>query len=191
MPTLEPRGDYLAFLGRISPEKGVDRAIAIARAVNLPLKIAAKIDRVDENYYRTEIAPKLEPGRVEHIGEIGDAAKAKFLGAALALLFPIDWPEPFGLVMIEAMACGTPVLAFDRGAVSEIIDEGITGRVVTTVAEAVAVLSEVLALDRVRIRHCFEQRFSVHRMAIDYISIYERMCRGGDFGLALLEHTGA
>jgi glycosyltransferase involved in cell wall biosynthesis len=130
MPTLEPLGDYLAFLGRISPEKGVDRAIAIARAVNLPLKIAAKIDRADENYYRTEIAPKLEPGRVEYIGEIGDLAKAKFLGAASALLFPIDWPEPFGLVMIEAMACGTPVLAFDAGAVREIIDEGITGKVV-------------------------------------------------------------
>jgi glycosyltransferase involved in cell wall biosynthesis len=191
MPTLEPLGDYLAFLGRISPEKGVDRAIAIARAVNLPLKIAAKIDRADENYYRTEIAPKLEPGRVEYIGEIGDLAKAKFLGAASALLFPIDWPEPFGLVMIEAMACGTPVLAFDAGAVREIIDEGITGKVVRTVAEAVGVLNEVLALDRVRVRRRFEQRFSAHRMAIDYIRIYERMYRGANFRRALLEQAGA
>jgi glycosyltransferase involved in cell wall biosynthesis len=189
MPTLEPLGGYLAFLGRISPEKGVDRAIEIARAVNLPLKIAAKIDRLDENYYRTEIAPKLAPGRVEYIGEIGELAKAKFLGEALALLFPIDWPEPFGLVMIEAMACGTPVLAFDAGAVREVIDEGITGKVVRTVAEAIAALSEVLALDRVRVRRRFEQRFSAHRMAMDYIRIYERMCRGANFPRALLAQS--
>ena len=135
-----PRGGYLAFLGRISPEKRVDRAIAIARAVGLPLKIAAKVDRVDEDYFRAEIEPLLKRPGIEFIGEIDERRKTSFLGEARALLFPIDWPEPFGLAMIEAMACGTPVLAFSNGAVPEVIDEGVTGYVVDSVDEAICAL---------------------------------------------------
>jgi glycosyltransferase involved in cell wall biosynthesis len=174
-PTLDPRGGYLAFLGRISPEKRVDRAIAIARAVGLPLKIAAKVDRVDEAYFRAEIEPLLKHPRIDYIGEIDDRRKLKFLSEACALLFPIDWPEPFGLAMIEAMACGTPVLAFRNGAVSEVIDEGITGHVVDGLEQAVRMLGRVLALDRGRVRRRFEERFSVERMARDYVKIYERL----------------
>ena len=136
--TLDPRGGYLAFLGRISPEKRVDRAVAIARAAGLPLKIAAKVDRVDEAYFRAEIEPLLKEPGIEFIGEIDDRRKIKFLGEARALLFPIDWPEPFGLAMIEAMACGTPVLAFTNGAVAEVIDNGVTGHAVDSMDEAVA-----------------------------------------------------
>jgi glycosyltransferase involved in cell wall biosynthesis len=175
MPTAGPQGDYLAFLGRISPEKRVDRAIGIARAHNLPLKIAAKVDRVDEAYFRAEIEPLLaEPG-IEYIGEIDERRKMKFLGEARALLFPIDWPEPFGLAMIEAMACGTPVLAFRNGAVPEVIDEGITGHIVDTMDEAVHKLGEVLALDRARVRKRYEKRFTVARMARDYVKVYQRL----------------
>ena len=144
-PTPQPSGGYLAFLGRISPEKGIDRAIAIARAVGLPLRIAAKIDRVDEAYFRSEIEPLLQGPGVEYIGEIDDRHKSKFLGEACALLFPIAWPEPFGLAMIEAMACGTPVLAFRNGAVGEVIDEGVTGYVIDRMDEAVRALERVLA----------------------------------------------
>ena len=132
-----PRGGYLAFIGRISPEKRVDRAIAIARAVGLPLRIAAKVDRVDEAYFRAEIEPLLKQPGIEFIGEIDDRRKSEFLGEARALLFPIDWPEPFGLAMIEAMACGTPVLAFRNGSVAEVIDEGVTGYIVDTIDEAI------------------------------------------------------
>jgi glycosyltransferase involved in cell wall biosynthesis len=174
-PSLAPSGGYLAFLGRISPEKRVDRAIAIARAANLPLKIAAKVDRVDEVYFRAEIEPLLHQPGIEYIGEIDDRRKNSFLGGARALLFPIDWPEPFGLAMIEAMACGTPVLAFRKGAVAEVIDEGITGHVVDTMDEAHAVLDAVLGLDRARVRRRFEERFTVTRMAHDYLEIYERL----------------
>lgn len=175
VPTLRPTGGYLAFLGRISPEKGIDRAIAIARAVGLPLRIAAKIDRVDEAYFRAEIEPLLRGPGVEYIGEIDDRHKSKFLGEACALLFPIAWPEPFGLAMIEAMACGTPVLAFRNGAVHEVIDEGVTGHVVGSVDEAVRELQNVLALDRGRVRRRFEERFYVSRMARDYVAVYERL----------------
>jgi glycosyltransferase involved in cell wall biosynthesis len=172
--TLEPRGGYLAFLGRISPEKRVDRAIAIAGASGLPLKIAAKVDRADEAYFRAEIEPLLKQPGIEFIGEIDDRRKIKFLGEARALLFPIDWPEPFGLAMIEAMACGTPVLAFRNGAVAEVIDDGVTGCVVDTLEEAIDMLESVLALDRVRVRQRFEERFSAARMARDYLKVYER-----------------
>jgi glycosyltransferase involved in cell wall biosynthesis len=172
--TLNPRGGYLAFLGRISPEKRVDRAIAIACAAGLPLKIAAKVDRVDEAYFRAEIEPLLKQPGIEYIGEIDDRRKIKFLGEARALLFPIDWPEPFGLAMIEAMACGTPVLAFRNGAVPEVIDDGVTGYVVDTMDEAHRALGRVLALDRSRVRRRFDERFSVSRMAQDYLRIYER-----------------
>ena len=166
-------GGYLAFLGRISPEKRLDRAIEIARASGLPLKIAAKIDRADQAYFTECIAPLLNTEGVEFVGEIDERQKAGFLGNARALLFPIDWPEPFGLVMIEAMACGTPVLAFNCGSVPEVIDQGVTGIVVDTVREAIGALNAVLALDRRRIRGRFEQRFTAQRMASDYVRLYE------------------
>ena len=179
-PTLQPRGGYLAFLGRISPEKRVDRAIDIARAVGLPLKIAAKVDRVDQAYFERDIRPLLKLPGIEYIGEVDERAKGKFLGDALALLFPIDWPEPFGLVMIEAMACGTPVLAFRHGSVPEVIDDGITGYVVDSVDEALLKMGSLLALDRGRVRRRFEERFSVTRMANDYIRIYQSQLQAGD-----------
>jgi glycosyltransferase involved in cell wall biosynthesis len=174
-PIYNPRGGYVAFLGRISPEKRPDRAIRIARALGIPLKIAAKVDKVDAAYFREEIVPLLSDPGVEFIGEINEARKTEFLGEARALLFPIDWPEPFGLVMIEAMACGTPVLAFRRGSVSEIIDQGITGAVVDTMDEAVGMLPQVLALDRHAVRRRFEQRFSAARMAADYVALYRSL----------------
>ena len=173
--TREPRGGYLAFLGRISPEKRVDRAIAIARAVGLPLKIAAKVDRVDEAYFHAEIKALLRQPGVEFIGEIDDRHKNAFLGQARALLFPIDWPEPFGLSMIEAMACGTPVLAFGHGAVPEVVDEGVTGAIVHTMDEAISRVQSVLALDRAQVRRRFDQRFTVARMARDYVEVYNSL----------------
>jgi glycosyltransferase involved in cell wall biosynthesis len=172
---VNPRGNYLAFLGRICPEKRVDHAIAIARAVGIPLKIAAKIDKVDEAYFRETIAPLLNGPDVEFVGEISEFAKTGFLGDALALLFPIDWPEPFGLALIEAMACGTPVLAFRRGSVPEIVDEGVTGSIVATPEEAIQALPGVLALDRHAVRRRFEERFSATRMAGDYLKLYRSM----------------
>ena len=163
---------YLAFLGRAAPEKGLDRAIHIAAKAGLPLKIAAKVDNTGAEYFRTEIRPLIERGGVEFIGEIGDGEKAQFLSGALALLFPIDWPEPFGLVMIEAMACGAPVLAFKGGSVPEIVEDGLTGAIVETVEEAVAALPHVIALDRKKVRQRFVQRFSDTRMANDYLGLY-------------------
>jgi glycosyltransferase involved in cell wall biosynthesis len=177
-PVFHPRGGYVAFLGRISPEKRPDRAIEIARALGVPLKIAAKVDKVDEAYFEAAIKPMLDGPGVEFIGEINDAQKNDFLGEAQALLFPIDWPEPFGLVMIEAMACGTPVLAFGNGSVSEIIDQGITGRIVDTMEQAVSALPQVLALDRRVVRRRFEERFSATRMAKDYVSVYRNLLEG-------------
>jgi glycosyltransferase involved in cell wall biosynthesis len=175
---LHPKGNYLAFLGRISPEKGPEQAIAIARAAGLPLKIAAKIDRGDEAYFREVIAPLLGAGGdVEFDGEIDESRKTDFLGDALALLFPINWPEPFGVVMIEAMACGTPVLAFEGGAVGEVLCPQ-TGRIVTSLEDAFAALPEVLALDRRKVRAVFEQRFTARRMATDYVALYRRMLAG-------------
>jgi glycosyltransferase involved in cell wall biosynthesis len=176
-PTLNPRGGYLAFLGRISPEKRVDRAIMIARAVNLPLRIAAKVDRVDEAYFHSEIEPLLKHPGIEYIGEIDERHKTEFLGEARALLFPVDWPEPFGLVMIEAMACGTPVLAFRNGSVAEVVDEGTTGHAVGSMDEAIRALGNVLALDRGKVRRRFEERFVAARMAKDYVKVYEKLLR--------------
>ena len=176
-PTLRPSGDYLAFLGRVSPEKGLDHAIAIARAVGLPLKIAAKIDLPDQAYFHQKIEPLLALPGVEFVGEIDDRRKSGFLGDARALLFPIDWPEPFGLVMIEAMACGTPVLAFRRGSAPEIVEEGVTGCLVDNVEEAIGRLGHVLSLDRGRVRQRFETRFSAARMAQEYVAIYRRLLR--------------
>jgi glycosyltransferase involved in cell wall biosynthesis len=173
--TAEARGGYLAFLGRISPEKRPDRAITMARALGIPLKIAAKVDRADAVYFKTEIEPMLDGGGVEFIGEINDHQKTQFLGDAQALLFPVDWPEPFGLSMIEAMACGTPVLAFRCGSVPEIIEDGITGAIVETMDEAIAALPRVIALDRKKVRQRFEQRFSATLMAKDYVGIYRSL----------------
>ena len=176
-PIYNPRGGYVAFLGRISPEKRPDRAIRIARTLGIPLKIAAKVDKVDEVYFREKIAPLLSDPGVEFIGEVDERSKTELLGQAQALLFPIDWPEPFGLVMIEAMACGTPVLAFRQGSVSEIIDQGVTGAVVDTMDEAVRMLPQVLALDRHAVRRRFEQRFSSARMATDYVALYRSLLK--------------
>jgi len=172
-------GGYLAFLGRISPEKRPDRAIDIAEAAGLPLKIAAKVDRVDQAYWEAVIKPKIDTARnVEFIGEINESQKPGFLGAAVALLFPIDWPEPFGLAMIEAMACGTPVVAFRHGSVPEVIDEGVSGFIVESVAEAVDAVRRIDTLCRGEVRAVFERRFTAERMARDYVEIYRKLIEG-------------
>ena len=167
--------DSLAFLGRISPEKRPDRAIEIARRAGLKLKIAAKVDRVDEGYFNTVIRPLLDGGDVEFIGEIADAQKSDFLGGAIGLLCPIDWPEPFGLVMIEAMACATPVIGFNLGSVPEVIEDGVTGFIVEDVAGAVAAVGRLGGLSRAAVRARFEARFTVRRMAEDYLALYRAM----------------
>ncbi|WPG41662.1 glycosyltransferase family 4 protein [Variovorax sp. EBFNA2] len=173
----EPRsGDYLAFLGRISPEKRPDRAIEIARRAGLPLKIAAKIDAADATYFEQVIQPLLRDNPwVEFVGEIGDAEKSAFLGGARALLFPIDWPEPFGLVMIEAMACGTPVIGWRCGSVPEVIDDGTSGLIVEDMDQAVAAVHAVNQLDRRLVREAFESRFSARAMAGAYVAQYRRL----------------
>jgi glycosyltransferase involved in cell wall biosynthesis len=173
-PSFE-KGSYVAFLGRISPEKRPDRAIRIALAAGIPLKIAAKVDKVDEDYFRAEILPLIDGPGIEFIGEINEREKTKFLGEAAALLFPIDWPEPFGLVMIEAMACGTPVLAFRCGSIPEVIEDGVTGKVVDSEEEAIAAMPEILAYDRRTVRRRFEERFAATRMAKDYVTTYRRL----------------
>ena len=170
--TPRPRG-YLAFLGRISPEKRPDRAIAVATACGRPLKIAAKVDRVDQGYFEEKIEPLLMNNPlIDFVGEIGDAQKSEFLGGAEALLFPIDWPEPFGLVMIEAMACGTPVVAYDCGSVREVIEDGVTGFIVRDDAEACRAVARAARLDRAAVRRRFEERFSAHAMARRYLDLY-------------------
>jgi glycosyltransferase involved in cell wall biosynthesis len=166
---------YLAFLGRIAPEKRPDRAIRIARAAGIPLKIAAKVDRADIDYFETTIKPMIAGGGVEMIGEISDREKPEFLSGAIGLLMPIDWPEPFGLVMIEAMACGTPVIAFNRGSVPEIIEDGMTGFIVEDEMSAVARVQELTGLSRVKVRKRFEERFTARRMAEDYVSCYHSL----------------
>jgi glycosyltransferase involved in cell wall biosynthesis len=181
----EPAGDYLAFLGRISPEKRVDRAIAIARRVGLPLKVAAKIDAQDKAYYEREIEPLLRGANVEFVGEINDAQKPEFLGNARALLFPIDWPEPFGLVMIEAMACGTPVVAWNRGSVPEVLEEHVAGRIVDNEDDAVAATREVLGYDRAAVRGVFERRFTARGMADRYVQLYHQLARDRETDLGL------
>jgi len=171
-------GGYLAFLGRISPEKRPDRAIEIARRAGMKLKIAAKVDSVDQNYFQETIEPLLNDPLVEWIGEIGDAEKSGFLSEAAALLFPIDWPEPFGLVLIESMACGTPVVAWNCGSVPEIIDDGVTGCIVQSMDEAVDAVGRVAGLDRRRIRAVFERRFSAPVMAGNYARHYWQLLGG-------------
>lgn len=186
-----PEGRYLAFLGRISPEKRPDRAIAIAHRSGIPLRIAAKIDRADADYFAQVIAPMIDGKHVQLIGEVGEKEKAAFLGNALALLLPIDWPEPFGLVMIEAMACGTPVIAWPGGSVPEIIEDGVTGFVVTSLDEAVAAVGRVGALSRQGCRRTFERRFGAWRMARDYLRIYRALKWNGAMPLRPVHTPGA
>jgi glycosyltransferase involved in cell wall biosynthesis len=173
-------GDYLAFLGRISPEKRVDRAVEIARRAGLRLRVAAKVDAADQSYFRREIEPLFRDPLVEYVGEIGDQEKGAFLAGARAVLFPIDWPEPFGLVMIEAMACGTPVVAWPAGSVPEVIDDGVTGFVVDTIDAAVDAVRRVADLDRRRCRAVFEDRFGAARMAHDYVAVYRKLAATRD-----------
>lgn len=168
----EPRGDYLAFLGRISPEKRPDRAIAIAQEAGVPIRLAAKVENIDRGYFEREIQPLLQSPLVEFLGEISDSQKSEFLGNARALLFPIDWPEPFGLVMIEAMACGTPVIAWRCGAVPEIVEHGRTGFIVDTIDEGVAAVEAARHLSRLEVRAQFERRFTAHAMARRYVRLY-------------------
>lgn len=170
--------EYLAFLGRISPEKGVDRAIRMARLAERKLIIAGKIDALDRDYYHYRVKPLLKDPRVEYIGEIGDREKNDLLGNALALLFPITWPEPFGIVVIEAMACGTPVIASPRGAVPEIVEQGVTGFFADNPREAARAVTRVPELDRRMIRAVFERRFSARRMALHYLSVYRKLAVG-------------
>jgi len=173
-----PRGSYFAFLGRVSPEKGVERAIEIARRANVRLRIAAKIDRgADEEYFNERIAPALTTPDVEFVGEVNEAQKPAFLGNATALLFPIDWPEPFGLAMIEAMSCGTPVIAWRNGAVPEVVEEGRTGFIVESIEQAVAAVGRAASLARSGVRSRFEERFSAARMAQDYLAVYRALGR--------------
>ena len=171
----EMQGKYLAFLGRISPEKRLDHALEIAVRSGLVLKIAAKVDKENRDYFETRIKPLLGRCDAEFVGEIGEHEKSAFLGGALALLFPIDWREPFGLVMIEAMACGTPVIAFRRGSVPEIVEHGTTGFIVNNVDEAVSAVQEVHRLSRLDSRRAFENRFTSARMADQYLAAYEQM----------------
>jgi glycosyltransferase involved in cell wall biosynthesis len=170
---VKPR--YLAFLGRITPEKGVDRAISIARHCGVPLRIAAKVDNVDREYFDEKIRPLLDGTNTEYIGEITDAEKSEFLSGAMALLATIDWPEPFGLVMIEAMACGTPVIAFNRGSVPEVVDDGLTGFIVEDEKGAIGAFDRLSQLSREKIRRQFEQRFTARRMAQEYLAVYRSL----------------
>lgn len=172
-------GAYLAFLGRIAPEKRVDRAIEIAIRTETPLKIAAKIDPKDRQYFDRHIAPRLSHPLVEFVGEITDEEKGPFLSGALALIFPIDWPEPFGLAMIEAMAAGTPVISWPNGSAPEVIDEGVTGVLVRSIQEAVQAVQTVAQLDRSEVRRRFEARFTAERMANEYLAIYGRLAESG------------
>ncbi|MGF6263191.1 glycosyltransferase involved in cell wall biosynthesis [Paraburkholderia youngii] len=175
IPDVEP--GYLAFLGRVSPEKGLDRAIRIAGQAGMKLKVAAKIDKADRAYYEEVIKPLMALPHVEYIGEIGEAEKREFLGNAHALVFPIDWPEPFGLVMIEAMACGTPVIAFNRGSVPEVIENGVSGFVVEDEISAVAALKRLHTLPRAGVRKASEARFTSKVMAKNYVAVYEDLLR--------------
>jgi glycosyltransferase involved in cell wall biosynthesis len=172
-------GKYVAFLGRTSPEKGLEQAIHIAKRVGVPLKIAAKVDRVDEQYFNAVIKPLLNDPLIEFIGEIGYSEKNEFLGHAAALLFPINWPEPFGIVMIEAMACGTPVIAFPFGSVPEVIEDGVNGFLPRDVKSAAKAVEKLDTIDRAQCRQRFEETFSLHRMTQQYLAIYDRILRGG------------
>jgi glycosyltransferase involved in cell wall biosynthesis len=174
-PFRQEPGRYLAFLGRISPEKRVDRAIEIARRLRMPLRIAAKVDKIDREYHEQQIVPLLADPLVEYLGEVGEAEKADLLGGASALLFPVDWPEPFGMVMIEAMACGTPVIAWPHGSIPEVIEPCVSGFIVDSMDEAVDATRRAMDLSRRRVRQAFEARFTSERMASDYLDLYRRL----------------
>jgi glycosyltransferase involved in cell wall biosynthesis len=178
LPFHEGPGEYLAFIGRISPEKRPDRAIEIATRAGAKLKIAAKVDAVDREYFERAVRPLLKRPNIEFIGEVGDLAKRDFLGNAIASLAPIDWPEPFGLNMIEAMACGTPTIAFGQGSVPELIEDGVSGIIVHTMDEAVAAVRQAMAMSRRAVWRAFKSRFTVRRMVSDYIAIYEKLICG-------------
>ncbi len=185
-PSFGP-GEYLAFLGRVSPEKGLDHAIEIAKRSGIPLKIAAKIDRADRDFFEVRIKPLLDHGLVEYIGEIREHEKNEFLGGAAALLFPINWEEPFGIVMIEAMACGVPVIAYPRGSVAEIIEDGTSGRLVHDIDSAVEAVARLSELDRYVCRCRFEERFTAKRMAEDYLTIYQGLAKAEPKSMALTD----
>jgi len=185
-PSFEP-GTYLAFLGRLTKDKGPETAIRLAKSAGMPLRMAAKIPRSETRYYRERLQPIIDGEQIKLIGEVNDSGKGELLRGAAALLFPIDWPEPFGLVMIEAMACGTPVIAYRRGSVPEVIDEGVTGFVVDKEDEALAAIRRVGELDRQTVRATFERRFTARRMAIDYLRIYEKALERRA-GLAGVDH---
>ena len=180
-------GNYLAFLGRVSPEKGVDEAIEIAKRAGIPLRIAAKVDRIDKSYFESHIKPLLDHKFIEFVGEISDLEKNGFLGSAAALLFPIHWSEPFGIVLIEAKACGLPVIAYPRGSVPEIIEDGLSGFLVHNVEEAARAVKDLSAIDRRKCRRAFEDRFSAQRMARDYLTIYDRIINREPESLALTD----
>lgn len=171
----ERGGNYLAFLGRFSPEKRPDRAIEIAKAVGLPLKMAAKVEKSDQEYFDEVVKPMLDNPLVEYVGEVDEKGKNEFLGNARALLFPIDWPEPFGLVMIEAMSCGTPVIAFDCGSVPEVMVDGVTGFIVSDMGRAIEAVKRIDEIDRRKVRQVFDERFTAERMARDYVEVFERL----------------
>jgi len=172
-----PRGGYFAFLGRVSPEKGLERALDIASRAGVRLRIAAKVDAADQEYFHAAIEPRLSEPGIEFVGEVDEAGKPAFLGNATALLFPIDWPEPFGLAMIEAMSCGTPVIAWPNGAAAEVVEPGVTGFLVQSIDAAVEALGLAARLDRARVRSRFEERFSARRMAQDYLALYRGLAR--------------
>jgi glycosyltransferase involved in cell wall biosynthesis len=178
----EPNGDYLAFIGRLSPEKGPDEAIAIARMAKMRLRIAGNVKEEDRRYFEKCVAPHIDGSFIEYVGEVNDQEKAKLLADAKALLFPIQWPEPFGLVLIEAMACGTPVIAYRRGSVAEVVEPGITGFVVETASQAAAAAEQIRSIDRALVRRRFEERFSVKRMAEEYLAIYGTRLAGAASG---------
>jgi glycosyltransferase involved in cell wall biosynthesis len=175
-PRFEP-GSYLAFLGRLTKEKGPEDAMRIARDAGMPLRIAAKVPKGERSYFKEQLEPKIDGRQVQLTGEVNDQTKEEFLANASALLFPIDWPEPFGLVMIEAMACGTPVIAYRHGSVPEVIDEGVTGFVVDSEEEAVRAVRRLSEIDRRQVRACFERRFTARRMASEYVALYEELIR--------------
>jgi glycosyltransferase involved in cell wall biosynthesis len=178
-PVPGAKQDYFAFLGRVSPEKGLDSAIRIAAKAGVKLKIAAKVDNADKEYYDSQIKPLLSQGHVEFIGEIDDSQKPEFLSHAHALLFPIRWPEPFGLVMIESMACGTPVIAFNHGSVPEVMEDGLTGFVVNSEEQAVEAIGKLPRLDRAKVRARFDERFTARAMAENYVDVYEELIQAG------------
>jgi glycosyltransferase involved in cell wall biosynthesis len=182
--TARPRAGYLAFLGRISPEKGAEDAIRLAKRSGIPLRLAAKVDAVDMVYFKTIVEPLLDHPLIEFVGEIGDAQKSEFLGNARALVFPIRWPEPFGLVMIESMACGTPVIAYNHGAVPEVIEHGVSGLIVNSEDQALRAIAHVDQLDRYAVRGAFERRFTADRMARAYVDVYASLILSQRLGCA-------